>query len=76
MDTGDTLRDVLESVFGSEARALSDDDGPGSIEAWDSVGHLNLILTVESVFGIQFATDEIPDLVSVGMIRDRVEHAG
>ena len=72
MDIRRALAEVFESVFGPDARRLGDDDGPGSIEPWDSVGHLNLILAIEAEFGIEFATAEIPELVSVGMIRDRV----
>lgn len=72
-DTHDAILDILESVFGPEARGFSDADGPGTIEAWDSVTHLNLILAIEATFGIQFRTEEIPDLVTVGMIRNRVE---
>ena len=75
MDTSQALADVFEAVFGPEARRLGDEDGPGSIEAWDSVGHLNLILAIEAEFGIEFTTAEIPDLVSVRMIRDRVEQS-
>ena len=69
------LRSVLESVFGPEGLGLSDDDGPGSIPAWDSVGHLNLIMTIEAEFGITFPTAEIPELRTLRKIRARLEQA-
>lgn len=74
-DVHDLVTEVLESVFGPEARGFTDNDGPGTVEAWDSVIHLNLILAIEAAFGIEFATSEIPELVSVGMIRARVQQA-
>jgi acyl carrier protein len=63
---------VLEAILGPAARSLSDADGPGTIATWDSVNHLNLILAVEAEFGVTFSTSEIPEMVSVERIRDRL----
>ena len=35
-----------------------------SIKAWDSVGHMSLIATLEAEFGIQFETEDIIDFSS------------
>ena len=35
-----------------------------SIDAWDSVGHMNLIATLEDAFDIMMETDDIIDLSS------------
>lgn len=72
-DLEERLRSVLESVFGPEGRTLSDDAGPGTIPAWDSVAHLGLILAVEAEFDVTFATAEIPELLSVRKLRSRLE---
>lgn len=61
------------AILGPEGRTLSDDDGPGTIAAWDSVNHLNLVLAIEDEFGVQFTTSEIPELLSLGKIRARLE---
>jgi acyl carrier protein len=66
------LKDILQSVLGLDASSLKDDDGPTTISGWDSVTHLNLILAIEAEFGIQFDTQEIPELLSVGKIRARL----
>lgn len=34
------------------------------IPLWDSIGHMNLIATLEETFGIQFEIDDIIDLSS------------
>lgn len=67
----DPLMEVFQSVLGVEA-PLSESDGPTTVEAWDSVTHLNLILAIEAEFGIQFDAGEIPELLSVEKIRSRV----
>lgn len=71
-DTAERLARVLQAVLGEDARDLGDDDGPGTIAAWDSVNHLNVVLAVEAEFGVQFGTAEIPELLSVGKIRSRL----
>lgn len=67
------LRSVLESVFGPDGLRLTDDDGPGTNPIWDSVAHLNLIMTIEAEYGIAFATAEIPELKTLRKIRARLE---
>lgn len=67
------MKEVLESVFGPDGLALTDDDGPGTTPLWDSVAHLNLIMTIEAEFGVAFATAEIPELRSLRKIRARLE---
>ena len=59
-------------MLGPSGRGLSDHDGPGSIPAWDSVAHLNLILALEMEFDIRFETSEIPRLLSLGSLRARL----
>jgi acyl carrier protein len=73
VDLDQRLASVLTDVLGPAADGFSDEDGPRTIGAWDSVNHLNLVLAVEAEFGIQFATSEIPDLLTVGKIRARLE---
>lgn len=54
----------LEESFAIED-AMSFDDIPG----WDSVGHMNLVMELESHFGISLDMDEIIGLDSVGAVR-------
>jgi acyl carrier protein len=75
MNAEEKLRSVLESVFGPDGLKLTDDDGPGTTPVWDSVAHLNLIMTIEAEYGIAFATAEIPELRSLRKIRARLEQA-
>jgi acyl carrier protein len=38
---------------------------PETIENWDSLNHLNLVLAIEQEFGIQLMPEEIEQLLSV-----------
>jgi acyl carrier protein len=66
------LRRVFADVFAIEGDAVTDEGSPGSIEAWDSISHLNLVLALEGEFMIQFEAEEIPELASFRAIRDRL----
>lgn len=45
----------------------------GTIETWDSLGHLQLILRIEAGLGVRFSTELIPELSTLGRIQDEVE---
>jgi len=72
----DRLRRLTAAVFGIGADVITDASSPASIEAWDSVRHIQLVLALEGEFGVAFDPDEIPALTSVGAIRSRLERAG
>lgn len=47
-----TFHDVLEDIFGWDLE-LGDDDGPGSVEEWDSLAQVRLVHTLETRFGVR-----------------------
>ena len=56
--------DVLQVAPGS----LSAESSPQTVESWDSVQHLNLVLALEEQFGVQFEPDEMDAMKSIGAI--------
>jgi len=50
--------------------SVDENSSPASLEKWDSLRHMKLILAVEEIFNIQF-TDE--DIVSIKDIRGLLE---
>lgn len=72
MSFDEQLRVVFSSVLGIDASTLTDDDSPQTIAEWDSLTHLNLIFAVESEFGVRFEAEEIPELMSVEAMRERI----
>ena len=53
--------------------SVTAETSPETVEAWESMSHLNLMLSLESQFGISIEPEEIPTLVSVQAIADKVE---
>lgn len=56
------------------AADIREDSSPETIEAWDSLKHMSLILTLEDEFKIQFSDDEIVKMLSVALIMDVLNH--
>jgi acyl carrier protein len=44
------------------------DSSPETVESWDSVQHLNLILAIEEEYGFQFSPEEMDSAKTVGAI--------
>ena len=67
MTTGDNalpqaFLELAADVFGVGAEALSPDTVFGSIEGWDSVNHLRLVMETEAKFGKPIPLEAVPGL--------------
>ena len=63
------VAEIVEADEVSLAPETTADDVPG----WDSVAHVNILVAVESTFGVRFDAGEISDLSSVGVLVDMVD---
>jgi acyl carrier protein len=68
----DDIRQTVAEVFLIEVQQVSAESSPESIPAWDSMGHLSLVLTLEQKFGVKFDPDQIPQLTSIQAIAEAV----
>lgn len=70
------LRQLVASTFKVDPNSLNPESGPHTIPAWDSAGHLNLVLAIEKEFGIQFSEDDVVDLIDLGEIEAALQKRG
>lgn len=64
---------VVSQVFGVQIDELSEDSSPETIQAWDSLKHMNLVLALEEEFGVRFSDEKIMQMLSVGLITEAVQ---
>ena len=64
---------TLSTELGVPREALNIDSTRAQFDAWDSLGHLNVILAVETAFGVRFRPEVIPDLTSVRKLLEELE---
>jgi acyl carrier protein len=62
------LQRLVADVFGLDPRAVTEGTSVDTVDRWDSLQHLNLVIALESEFGVTFTPEEIPELVSVEII--------
>jgi len=66
------VRQTVADVFDVSIASVGAEPLSESIEAWDSLGHVNMILALEQSFGIAFDVEEIPELLTVQAIVDAI----
>ncbi len=48
----------------------------GDIPQWDSMGHMEVLMSLENLFGVEISPDTITDLVSLPTIYDYLQVNG
>lgn len=64
----DQVCEVAADVFSMPRASLSSASSPETIESWDSVQHLNLVLALESRFGVSLDPEDIEKMKSLGAV--------
>lgn len=74
------MRDRLRSIIATELdlpeAEVPLDASAESLAAWDSLGHLRIVVAIEDAFGVKFATAEIPHLTSLDKLATALEANG
>jgi acyl carrier protein len=63
------LKSVMAKVFGVPVEAITGDASPDSIEKWDSLRHMNLVLALEEEFGVELTDDQVVEILSYPLIK-------
>jgi acyl carrier protein len=67
------VRGIASDILGVQAGTITAASSPETIESWDSMQHLNLVLAIEEKFGVQLAPEEIEQMKNVGLVAALVE---
>ena len=64
---------VMRSVFGmDELDEISSESSPQTISNWDSLRHIQLVVSLEEEFDLTFTDGEITDLISFKSISNTI----
>ena len=66
----DKLTEVFRTVFDDDSITLSDGTTSADIEDWDSLEHIDLIVSVEKAFGMKLSMSETTGMKYVGDMAD------
>ena len=60
------LNHIFRDVFGDDSIEIFDSMSASDIDDWDSLMHVTLVLSVESVFHVRLKASEVAKLENVG----------
>ena len=66
------INTILVEMFKVSMEEANKDLGMTDIANWDSLTHMNLIVTIEDEFGIELSGDDIAEMISFDQIRATV----
>ena len=64
----DKIYEIVSKVMGIPLSNVNIDSSPDTIEEWDSLKHINLMMALEEEFDMQFSPDEISDMLNMKLI--------
>lgn len=73
MSVMEPLMEIFREVFDDDDITLSRDMTADDVDGWDSLSHVNLIVTIETRFKIKFSQKELLTFKNVGDLVDSIE---
>jgi acyl carrier protein len=62
------IQTLLADVFKVPVQEVTPDLAMGDLPQWDSIGHMDIMLSLEQNFGVEITTEAIGELVSIPAI--------
>ncbi len=65
----DRIKNIMSAVFEIPEEQIKDNSSPDTIESWDSLKHMNLIIALEEEFEVEFTDNEIFEMMNYTLIK-------
>ncbi|WP_130471012.1 acyl carrier protein [Candidatus Magnetaquicoccus inordinatus] len=62
------VKQIVSNVMAVPVDSIHNDSSPESIDSWDSLRHMNLILALEQEFKVTFSEEQITEMMRVATI--------
>ena len=63
------IKNVMSAVFEIPVEQIQDDSSPDTIDSWDSLKHMNMVVALEEEFEVEFTDDEIVEMMNYLLIK-------
>lgn len=73
MNTDEKIKGVMAAVFDMQVEDIDDNASPDTIGKWDSLRHMNLIVSLEEEFSVTFGDDDIANMLNYKLIKLTIE---
>ena len=68
----DRIKAVMGQIFNVDPATIENHSSPETIERWDSLRHMQLVLAIEDEFDVRFADEDIPELLTLQAIENKI----
>ena len=69
------IKNIMSAVFEVPAEQINDDSSPDTIESWDSLKHMNLIVALEEELEVSLDDDQIMEMLNYKLIYNILKDA-
>ena len=76
MDLFSKIQDVIAATLKVSAGKITRETSDKDLAAWDSLAHVNLMMSLEQTFDLFLEVEDFPRLTSVPAILDYLEQQG
>jgi acyl carrier protein len=67
------LQPIFRDVFDQKNLVITRESNAATVEGWDSLTHVSLVLSIEQEFKIKFGLGELQELENVGGMVDLIQ---
>ena len=65
----DRIKDTMAAVFELSVNDITDETSPDTVQLWDSLKHMQLVVALEEEFGIRLEDEEIVEMLNYSLIK-------
>ncbi len=76
MSSEQKLKNLLSNVFNVSADSINENSSVDTIENWDSLNHLKLVLALEQEFDISFSEEQTVEILNFPLIKMTLQEHG
>ncbi|NQX40288.1 acyl carrier protein [Pedobacter steynii] len=66
------VQEIFRDIFDDQSLNINDATNSDHIDDWDSLNHINLVVSIEKEFNIKFNFNELSGLKDVGAMIDLI----
>jgi acyl carrier protein len=67
------VQEIFRDVFDRPDMVITRDSNASNVSDWDSLTHINLIMSIEKKYKVKFALGELKDMENVGDLLDLLQ---
>jgi len=67
------IKKVLADVLMVDISLITDDTSPDTLEKWDSMNQMNIVVALEEEFEIKFSDDDVIEMLNVKLIQEIIK---